>query len=144
MIFVIGGLCVLSGQGSEDSYYYEKIATPNNAINFTFGFYAEKYSWHESSESKYTSIPAVIINEPNAKQLDWKDYKVFIMLKDGTLFNSYKTVAKTGNYACHYTVKPGEKHYQHFTFSAKFKPQQILHVWLKLTDGNFIKLLFKI
>jgi hypothetical protein len=139
-------LCIgfITGQENEESYYYERIANPDETLNFVFGFYPEKFSWHESKDSKYTSIPAAVINQPKAKPLAWRDYKVYIMLKDGTLFNSYTTVAKTGKFACQYTVQPGDKHYQHFNFSKKFKPQQILHIWLKLTDGNFIKLLYKI
>ena len=58
-----------------------------------FGFYTEKFSWHESKDSKYTSIPGAIINQKDAKPLKWMDYKVYIMLKDGTLFNSYTKIS---------------------------------------------------
>lgn len=144
IVLFIGGLYFLPAQEESESYYYESIANPNKTLNFVFGFYAEKFAWFESKSSSYTSIPGAVINQPGAQPLVWKDFKVFIMLKDGTLFNSYTTVAETGKFACQYTVQPEEKHYQTFNFHNKFKPQQILHVWLKLTDGNFIKLLFNI
>ncbi len=125
-----------------DSYFYSVISTPNKAINFTIGVYHTNFVWNETAKSGYTVIPGVIINDKTAKPLQWNDYKIFIMLKDGTLFNSYLTVAKTGRYACNYTVNPGEKHYQDFTFSKKFKARDIAAMWLKLTDGNFIRLIY--
>ncbi len=125
-----------------DSYYYSTISTPNKAINFTIGIYHTNFVWNETAKSGYTVIPSAIINNKNAQPLKWNDYKIYIMLKDGTLFHSYTTVAKTGKFACNYVVKPGETHYQHFTFSKKFRAEDIANVWLKLTDSNFIKLIY--
>ncbi len=125
-------------------FYYSGIETPDKTISFTIGFYPDKYSWHETpSAGKYSVIIGAIINSKNAQQIVWKDYKIYIMLKDGTLFNNYTTVAKDGPFACNYTVNPGETHYQNFTFKKKFNPKDIAAVWLKLSDSNFIKLLYK-
>ncbi len=125
-------------------FYYSKIETPDKTVSFVIGFYPSKYSWHETPEAgKFSTILGAIINGKNARELIWDDYKIYIMLKDGTLFNSYTTVAKSGPYACKYKVAPGETHYQTFTFKKKFNINNIAAVWLKLTDSNYIKLLYK-
>lgn len=143
MLFCLVAVCLLRAKTTE-TYFYEKIANPSGKVNFVFGFYPEKYTWKESQSSSYTTIPAAVVNDKSADSLQWNDYKVFIMLRDGTLFRNYTTTAKSGRYLCKYPVNPGETHYQDFAFAKKFKPAQILHVWLELKHNNFIKLKMKI
>lgn len=141
---LIWGTALINPAQKPQAYFYERIATPNEQVNFVFGFYHDKYTWKESQNNSYTSIPGAVINNKQALAVNWKDYKVFIMLRDGTLFRNYTTTAKSGRYLCKYLVQPGETHYQDFAFDKKFKPGEILYVWLELKHSNFVKLLLKI
>ena len=143
-MFLILFFFLISFSIASPPFYYSKIETPDKSVSFVIGFYPSKYSWHETaSAGKYSVVLGAIINDKNATELVWDDYKIVVMLKDGTLFNSYTTVAKSGLYACKYKVAPGETHYQNFTFKKKFNPNNIAAVWLKLTHSNYIKLLYK-
>ena len=81
----------------------------------------------------------VIQNDKGAQLLNWKDYKIYLLMKDGvTMIQNYTTVAKTGNYTCTYTVEPGKSHVQLLCFGKKFNSDDVGKVWIRMTDSNFI------
>lgn len=140
----------LSGVGiarqNKEPYYSQNVTTPDkSSLNFNVFVFHHKYRWVESkTEGKYSAVSLVVQNDKNAKALDWNDYKIYFLLKDGTLFHNYTTTAKSGNYNCDYSVEPGEQHVQIICFGKKFDPEQVDKAWIKMTHANFIDLLYKI
>lgn len=128
---------------SGENYFSQVVTTPDKILNFNMFVFQEKYRWVESStEGKYSTISLVVQNKNKEKALKWEDYKIFIMLKDGTLFHNYTTVAKTGSYMCKYDVPADGQHVQVLCYSKKFKPEDVERIWIRMTHANFIRLLY--
>ncbi len=138
--FMISGLYA---DKSNNQYYWETIATPNKALNFTLILFHQKYKWTESkSEGNYSTLPLYIKNKNTTRQLKWHNYEIYLQFKNDSLVHNYKTVAKTGRFANNYTVEPGKGRYQTLCFAKRFNPDNIKHIFIKMTHANFIKLSF--
>lgn len=148
MILVLA-LIVLSAavfaQKNPEPYFSQVVTTPDKtSLNFNVFVFHHKYRWIESkTEGKYSVVSLVIQNDGNAKALNWRDYKIYLLLKNGRLFHNYTTTAKSGNYNCRYTVEPGAQHVQLICFSRKFEPEDVERAWIKMTHANFISLSLK-
>jgi hypothetical protein len=129
---------------TKEPYFSQVVATPDKtSLNFNIYVFHYKYRWVESKkEGKYSVVSMVVQNDKNAKPLKWEDYNIHLLLKDGTLFHNYTTVAKTGNYVCQYTVEPGQRHVQLICFGKKFDPEDVERAWIKMTHTNFIRMLY--
>jgi len=136
---VLSALAVCAQEQGEP-YFSQIIANPDNTLRFNFYVFHDRYKWVESKEATYAEIPIVIQNDAQAQPLKWEDYKIFLLLADGTLLNNYTTVAKDGVYSCVYSLAPGDQHVQHVCYGKSFSPKQITKVWLRMTDSNFIDL----
>lgn len=145
LLLVFAATAGLFAQETKEPYFTQVVATPDKtSLNFNIFVFHHKYRWVESkTEGNYSVVSIVVQNDKNAKPLKWVNYKIYFLLKDGTLFHNYTTVAKTGNYACEYTVEPGQQHVQLICFGKKFDPENVDRVWIKMTHTNFIRLLFK-
>ncbi|MCD6012836.1 MAG: hypothetical protein K0Q79_2698 [Flavipsychrobacter sp.] len=135
-------LSIASNAQKKNPFYYELISNDSKTINFVFGFYPTTYNYVEGKDvDPYTNVKAAIIN--NAKNsLDWNNYKIMILLKNGKLIRSYTTVAKDGDYACEYNVKGSETHYQYFCFHHKFTNEDMDKVWLVMGDDQIFNLAY--
>jgi hypothetical protein len=144
ILLVLAVALGLFPQETKEPYFSQVVATPDKtALNFNVFVLDRKYRWVESkTEGKYSVVSIVVQNGKNAKPLQWVNYKIYFLLKDGTLFHNYTTVAKSGNYACEYTVEPGQQHVQLICFGKKFDPENVEKVWIKMTHTNFIRMLF--
>ena len=132
----------LAATAQKKPFFYELISNDNKTINFVFGFYPSSLTYIESKEvESYTSIKSAVINKAN-DSLEWKDYKVIVLLKSGRLISSYITVAETGDYDCTYTVPGSVTHYQYYCFHTKFAEDDIARVWLVMGDDQLFSLLF--
>jgi hypothetical protein len=145
LVILLLVLAVTSGlfaQETKEPYFSQIVATPDKTLlNFNIFVFHHKYRWVESkTEGKYSVVSIVVQNDKNAKPLKWEDYKIYFMLKDGKLFHNYTTAAKSGNYACKYSVEPGKQHVQLVCFGKKFDPADVERVWLRMTHANFIRL----
>jgi hypothetical protein len=130
-------------QESKEPYFSQVITTPDKALNFNIFIFHHKYRWVESTkEGNFSTVSMVIQNKNKTKPLKWEDYKIYFLLKDGTLFHNYTTVAESGNYACKYRVEPDKQYVQLICFAKKFTPNQVERVWIKMTHFNFIRLLY--
>jgi hypothetical protein len=146
LVLVFGMISGLTlGQQSKEPYFSQKVVTPDKtSLNFNLFVFHYKYRWVESkTEGKYSAVSLVVQNNKNAKLLNWKDNKIYFLLKDGSLFHNYTTTAKSGNYNCRYSVEPGAQHVQLICFGKKFDPEQVDRAWIKMTHANFIPLLYK-
>lgn len=135
-------LSVVAIAQTKKPFYYELINNDSKTINFVFGFYPTTYSYVENKDVEgYTSIKSAVIN--NAKtSLNWENYKINVLLKSGKLIRSYSTVAKDGDYACNYTVRGSETHYQYYCFHTKFTDTDVDRVWLVMGDDQIFSLLY--
>jgi hypothetical protein len=119
--------------------YLEIISNPDKTIDFTLGIYPETYEYNY--EGKYSTMVLRVLN--NSKEsLNWKDYKIYILLKDNTLFYNYKTKASSGLYGCNYSIETGGSNDQRVCFSKKFDVEDIEKVWLSFDDAQFFNLLY--
>jgi hypothetical protein len=145
-IFILVFIVVsgLYARQQKEPYFSQVVTTPDKtSLNYNLFVFHHKYRWVESrTEGNYSVVSIVTQNHKNAKPLEWKDYKIYFLLKDGTLFHNYTTVAKSGNYVCRYTVEPGQQHVQLICFGKKFEPKDVERVWIKMTHTNFIRLLY--
>jgi hypothetical protein len=144
LLLVLAVTSGVAAQQPKEDYFSQVVATPDKTLlNFKIFVFHHKYRWVESkTEGKYSTVSIVVQNDKNAKPLTWEDYKIHFLLKDGTLFHNYATVAKSGNFACQYTVEPGQQHVQLICFGKKFAPENVERAWIKMTHTNFIRLLY--
>lgn len=143
-LFISTGYEYAAPQEVKEPYFSQVVTTPDKTLNFNIFVFHYKYRWVESpKEGNYSTVSMVVQNKNQTKPLKWVDYKIYFLLKDGTLFHNYTTVAKTGNYACKYTVEPGKQRAQLLCIARKFKASQIERVWVKMTHFNFIRMLYK-
>jgi hypothetical protein len=142
LVLLSFGATAQTDKAKKNPFYYELISNESKTTNFVFGFYPTTYTWEESKDVEgFIHIKAAVIN--NAKgALDWSNYKINILLKSGKLLRSYTTVAKDGDFACNYTVKGNETHYQYFCFHTKFTAEDIDKVWLVLGDDQIFSLVY--
>lgn len=140
LVFVVASVVV--AQQVKEPYFSQVVVTPDKtSLNFNIFVFHHKYRWVESkTEGKYSVVSMVVQNDKNAKPLQWEDYKIYFLLKDGTMFHNYTTVAKNGNYTCKYTVEPGQQHVQLICFGKKFEPENVERAWIKMTHANFIRM----
>jgi hypothetical protein len=142
-LFVAGLLAVGSGKleaqenNTHDPVYLEIISNGDKTMDFTLGLYPETYNYNY--DKKYSSMKLKILCN-STTTLEWKDYKIYILLKDNTLFYNYKTNASSGAYCCHYSISHGEIKEQILCFARKFNIEDIDKVWLSLNDSQFFNL----
>jgi len=125
----------------EKSYFWESISTPDKTLNFSVILLHQRYNWIESKTAgNYSTIVLSVKNKNKNKILEWKNYKIYLLLKNNVLIRNYKTIAKKGSYANNYKIEPNKIRYQTLCFGKKFNPDDIKIVYLKMTDSNFIKI----
>jgi len=123
--------------------FAEKISTPDGSINFLVGFSPESLQTITKSDgSSYCTAKLVLINDKTAKSFDWSDYKVYVLTKNGKLMYNYTTSAESGEYACTYTLKPGDSRTQIVCFSNTFQPAEVERVWLVFSDDISFELIY--
>ncbi len=125
---------------AKDPVYLESIANSSKTINFIAGIYPKTYIYSEANSNSKLTLK--ILNK-SKDEYKWKDYKVYIMLNDNTLFHNYTTKSETGDYACTYTISGDEGvHEQILCFTPKFDVNEIKYMWISFADDSFIKLLY--
>lgn len=125
---------------SDDPVYIETISNPSKSINMILGLYPKTYKWSESLEA--SQITLRILNEASG-DYEWNNYKVYIMLKDNTLFYNYTTKATSGEFDCTYTIEGNSGyHDQVVCFDKKFDVNDIKTVWVSFDTGIFFELLY--
>lgn len=131
------------GSASAQALFAERISTPDGSINFVVGFSPESAQQvTRNDNSVYTTAKLVLINDEKASDFDWDDYKVMVLTKNGDLFYNYTTSAETGEYACKYTLKPGESKTQLACFAKTFKAADVERVWLSFSDNISFELVY--
>lgn len=139
-LLLLVGLGGFSQSNSEDPFYYEIISNADKSINFLIGIYPNDMEYVRSADGTgYTKIRMAIINDA-AQSFEWADYKVYILLKDGTLFYNYSTGASIGELSCNYVVAAGETHLQDLCFEMDFSVAEIETIYLSLMDNKFFAL----
>ncbi|MFN8414929.1 MAG: hypothetical protein U0U66_01215 [Cytophagaceae bacterium] len=127
----------------QNEYYLEVISNQSGTINLTIGAYPQSISPNKRDDGSIFSIMKVaLINGTNAQAFNWKDYKMYILTKQGELLYNFTTTAQYGDYACTYTIKPGETHLQFFCFEKLLAPADIDKVWIGFSDNKFIALTY--
>lgn len=124
------------------AFYYESISTPDKSIDFLFGFYVHNLETEERKDGSEFTVAQIGLINKSQKSFDWNDYKVYVLLKNGDLFYNYKTEAKSGDYACVFTLNGGETLKKKICFEKKFAAKDIDKVWLSFSDYKFFKLLY--
>ena len=140
-LFCLLASVTLSAQTTkEDPVYLETISNSSKSINFIAGVYPKTLVYSAANEN--TKLTLRVLNNAT-DSYKWKDYKVYIMLKDNTLFYNYTTKAETGEFACTYSVE-GNKgfHDQTVCFSKKFEVDDIKQMWISFADDTFISLIY--
>jgi hypothetical protein len=123
-------------------FYYSLITSVDKKTSFLAGLYPDTYAVVNSDPVKGSSLKLVIINQNENDTLVWRDYKVYILLKDGTLFYNYRTTDEKGVFACEYTLGKKEMHTQNVCFHNQFNTEDIQKVWLSFNDALFIELAY--
>lgn len=131
---------VKAQMSSDDPVYIETISNPSKTINMILGLYPKTYKWSESLEASQLTLR--ILNEAK-EDYEWNNYKVYIMLKDNTLFYNYTTKATSGEFDCTYTIEGNSGyHDQVVCFDKKFDVNDIKTVWVSFDTGIFFELLY--
>ena len=140
-LFCLLTSATLSAQTTkEDPVYLETISNSSKSINFIAGVYPKTLVYSAASEN--TKLTLRVLNNAT-DSYKWKDYKVYIMLKDNTLFYNYTTKAETGEFACTYSVEGAKGfHDQTVCFSKKFEVDDIKQMWISFADDTFIALIY--
>ncbi|MBC7450496.1 MAG: hypothetical protein H7259_03310, partial [Cytophagales bacterium] len=137
---LVVGASTASAQINE--YYLGVFSNEGNTIKFTIGAYPHSISQSKRTDGTfYTAMRVAIINNEKAAPIIWSDYKIYILLKDGSLFYNFLTNASAeSDFGCKYTVAPGTTHIQLFCFEKLFTNSEIDKVWLSLGDNKFLPL----
>lgn len=141
ILFCLLTTVTLSAQTTKDDpVYLETISNSSKSINFIAGVYPKTLVYSSANENSKLTL-RVLNNASDSYK--WKDYKVYIMLKDNSLFYNYTTKAESGEFSCTYTVE-GDKGYHDQTvcFSKKFDISDIKQMWISFADDTFINLLY--
>jgi len=140
ILFNLLGLS-LHSDSKVESYFWESISTPDKTLNFSVMILPQRYKWIESKTAgNYSTITLSVKNKNKNKILEWKNYNIYLLLKNNDLIHNYKTIAKKGSYANNYKIEPNKIRYQTLCFGKKFNPDNIKIVYLKMTDSNFIQI----
>jgi hypothetical protein len=132
-----------SGFASAQALFAERISTPDGTINFLIGLSPESVQTVTRSDgTSYCTVKMVLINDEKAQSFEWEDYKIYILTKTGELFYNYTTTAESGEYACKYTLQPGESRTQLTCFGKTFKSTEIDRVWLSISDNLSFELVY--
>jgi hypothetical protein len=140
MLCVIFGQTAKSQMTAKDPVYIETISNSSKTTEFILGVYPRTYVYSSANEN--SKLTMKILNKAS-NDYKWKDYKVYILLKDNTLFYNYTTKAESGDFACTYTID-GNKgvHEQTLCFSKKFDVDDIKLMWVCFGDDTFIQLTY--
>jgi hypothetical protein len=126
-----------------NEYYLEVISNQSGSINLTIGAYPQSISPNKRDDgSIFTVMKVALINNVNAQTFNWKDYKMYILTKQGELLYNFTTTATTGDYACTYSIKPSETHLQFFCFEKLLSASDIDKIWISFSDNKFIALTY--
>lgn len=141
VVFMFGTVSKITAQmTAKDPVYIETIANSSKTTEFILGIYPRTYKWSESLEASQLTMR--ILNKAKA-DYKWEDYKVYILLKDNSLFYNYKTKAESGEYACKYTITgDGGFNDQVLCFDKKFDVKDIKTIWVSFGDNTFIELIY--
>ncbi len=124
-----------------NDYYLGVFSNTTKTIKFTIGAYPNSISQSKRNDGViYSAMRIAIVNNEKAEAIEWSDYKIYILLKDGTLFYNFLTNVSTGDYACKYTVNPGETHLQFVCFEKVFSANDVDKIWLSFSDHQFLSL----
>jgi hypothetical protein len=119
-------------------YYLGVFSNTTNTIKFTMGVYPNSINHSKKSDGMlYTVMSVALVNNEKAEPIEWNDFKIYILLKNGTLIYNFLTTATTGDYACKYQVAPGTTHMQYYCFDKIFSASDIDKVWLHFGDSQF-------
>lgn len=125
---------------AKDPVYIETIANGSKTTEFILGIYPRTYKWSESLEASQLTMRTLNKAKDAYK---WDDYKVYILLKDNSLFYNYKTKAESGEFACKYTIDgDGGFNDQVLCFDKKFDVKDIKTIWVSFGDNTFIELIY--
>lgn len=143
LMFAFSMLFIFSAKAqmtAKDPVYIETISNSSKTINFIVGIYPKTYVYSEASEN--SKLTMKILNKAS-ESYKWKDYKVYILLKDNSLFYNYTTKAEDGDFAVNYSIE-GEKgvHEQTLCFTKKFEISDIKQMWISFADDTFILLTY--
>lgn len=130
-IFLIANIMFLGQFVQAGSpFYYELISTPDKSINYVFGFYHTMYAISTASDNKeYVAVSGAVINNADYS-LNWENYHVAVLLKNGKLVFNYLTAAQSGEYDNTFTVDAKKTQFTKFCFHTIFKPDEIQSVFL--------------
>ena len=121
-----------------NEYYLGVFSNTTNTIKFTMGAYPNSINQSKKNDGTlYTAMRVALVNNEKADTIEWNDFKIYILLKDGTLFYNFLTNATIGEYACKYQVAPGTTHMQYYCFDKIFSAADIDKVWLCFSDSEF-------
>ncbi|HTA28679.1 MAG TPA: hypothetical protein VK809_12880 [Bacteroidia bacterium] len=116
---------------SKTKVYLEVISNDSKTVDYTLGVYPGTYAYHEPDGiDPYSSLTLRVVNS-GSETLRWNDRsKIFILLKNGTLFCNYLTAASEGEKTCSFTIYKDGSHDQTLCFSTKFDVGDIDKVFL--------------
>ena len=135
-VLFIGALQIYAQQTNE--YYLGVFSNTTSTIKFTMGVYPNSINHSKKNDgSLYTVMTVALVNNEKAEPIEWNDFKIYILLKDGSLIYNFLTTATTGEYVCKYQVAPGTTHMQYYCFDKIFSPSDIDKVWLHFGDSIF-------
>lgn len=121
-----------------NEYYLGVFSNTTGTIKFTMGAYPNSINQSKKNDGTlYTAMKVALVNNVTAEPIEWNDFKIYILLKDGTLFYNFLTTATTGEYACKYQVAPGTTHMQYYCFDKIFLASDIDKMWLSFSDSEF-------
>ena len=121
-----------------NEYYLGVFSNSTNTIKFTMGAYPHSINQSKKNDGTlYSAMRVALVNNEKADPIEWNDFKIYILLKDGTLFYNFLTNATTGEYACKYQVAPGTTHMQYYCFDKIFAASDIDKIWLSFSDSEF-------
>jgi hypothetical protein len=124
---------------AKDPVYVNTISSPDKLIDLIVGVYPLTYEYDRDYD--YSTLTLRVLNNSN-QAFDWADYRVLIMLTDGTLFSSYKTNSSNGEFANKFTVDSGMAHDQTICFARKFNVDEIQYMWLSWVNEKFFSLTY--
>ncbi|ABG59984.1 hypothetical protein [Cytophaga hutchinsonii] len=138
LVFIFSQAC----HAQVNEYFLGVFSNQANTIKFTIGAYPNTVNQSKRNDgSIYSAMRIAIVNNEHAEPIVWSDYKIYILLKDGTLFYNFLTNATTGEYACKYTVEPGSTHLQLVCFEKIFTGTDVEKIWLSFSDSQFLPLI---
>ncbi len=141
-VFLLTFLFSQACQAQVNEYFLGVFSNHTNTIKFTIGAYPNTVNQSKRNDgSIYSAMRIAIVNNEQAEPIVWSDYKIYILLKDGTLFYNFLTNATTGEYACKYTVEPGSTHLQLVCFEKIFTGDDVEKIWLSFSDSQFLPLI---